>query len=65
MSDVELESGGAVILAIGGERGWSGADRDTLRAQGFAMFHLGERVLRTETTVVAALSLVRAKLGLM
>jgi RsmE family RNA methyltransferase len=54
-----------VVLAIGAERGWSAAERALLRAQGFTPVHLGERVLRSETAVVAALAIVRAKLGLM
>ena len=55
----------SVALAIGPERGWSARDRETLRSQGFVFAHLGARVLRTETACIAALTLVRAKLGLM
>ena len=54
-----------VALAFGPERGWSAAERDLLRAQGFALAHLGPRVLRSETAVIAALAVVRAKLGLL
>ena len=36
-----------------------------LREQKFQFHHLGPRVLRTETACTAALSIVRAKLGLM
>lgn len=54
-----------VVLALGPERGWSAAERDLLRARGFAFVHLGERVLRAETATVAAVTLLRAKLGLM
>ena len=54
-----------VVLAIGSERGWSAAERDALRAAGFTFAHLGARVLRTETACLAALTLVRAKLGLL
>ncbi|MCC5805184.1 MAG: 16S rRNA (uracil(1498)-N(3))-methyltransferase [Opitutales bacterium] len=46
-----------LVLAIGPERGWSAADRDTLRTAGFQLVHLGPRVLRVETAVVAALVL--------
>ncbi|HEX5369556.1 MAG TPA: RsmE family RNA methyltransferase [Dehalococcoidia bacterium] len=53
-----------VVLALGPERGWSAAERSLLRSHGFEMAHLGERVLRVETACVAALSLVRAQLGL-
>jgi RsmE family RNA methyltransferase len=60
-----LTVGAPVTLAFGPERGWSGAERDLLRANRFAFAHLGSRVLRTETAVVAALALTRAKLGLL
>jgi RsmE family RNA methyltransferase len=45
------------ILAFGPERGWGPADRDLLRASGFMLAHLGSRVLRVETAVVAALAI--------
>ena len=54
-----------VALALGSERGWSARDRDTLRDHGFALAHLGTRVLRTETACIAALTLVRSKMGLL
>lgn len=54
-----------VTLALGSERGWSAADRNLLRENDFAFVHLGERVLRTETACIAAITLVRGKLGLM
>jgi RsmE family RNA methyltransferase len=54
-----------VVLAFGPERGWSARERDQLRTAGFALAHLGERVLRAETAVVAAVAIVRAKLGTM
>lgn len=60
-----LSSGAPLALAIGGERGWSAAERDHLRAHGFAFRHLGARVLRTETAAIAALAIARARLGLM
>jgi RsmE family RNA methyltransferase len=52
------------VLALGPERGWSAHDRSLLRANGFSLVHLGTRVLRTETAVVAALALVKSRLGL-
>lgn len=57
-------SRGSIALAVGGERGWSASDRTALRTHGFTLVHLGTRVLRTETAVTAALTLVRAGLGL-
>lgn len=59
----QLATGSSVALALGPERGWSARDRDTLRAHGFTLVHLGTRVLRLETAVAAALALVRTKMG--
>lgn len=53
----------SVVLALGSERGWTVADRASLRAAGFTLVHLGARVLRTETAVIAALTLVKAARG--
>ncbi len=58
-------SSGEWVVALGAERGWSASERDALRAGGFALAHLGERVLKVETALTAALSILRAKLGLM
>jgi RsmE family RNA methyltransferase len=55
-------AGMPVVLAFGPERGWGAADRALLRAQGFTLAHLGARPLRSETAVVAALAVVRARL---
>ncbi len=54
-----------VVLALGPERGWSAGERDLFRAHAFAFAHLGPRVLRAETAAIAAITLVRAKLGLL
>jgi RsmE family RNA methyltransferase len=54
-----------VALAFGPERGWSGAERAALRDAGFALVHLGPRVLRLETAVIAAMALLKGKRGLM
>jgi 16S rRNA (uracil1498-N3)-methyltransferase len=59
-----VTAGAPVVLAIGSERGWSAAERALLLRHGFLFVHLGERVLRTETACIAAVSLLRAKLGL-
>jgi RsmE family RNA methyltransferase len=53
------------VLAFGPERGWSAAERGLFRRHAFTFAHLGPRVLRTETATLAALALIRAKLGLM
>lgn len=49
-----------VVLALGPERGWSAVDRTLLRSHAFDLVHLGPRVLRCETAVIAALTLVQA-----
>ncbi len=49
-----------VALAFGPERGWSAGERGLLRSAGFSLVHLGARVLRTETAVVAAVAIVKA-----
>jgi RsmE family RNA methyltransferase len=54
-----------LTLAFGPERGWSAGERDLLREQAFALAHLGTRVLRLETAIVAALAIVKAQRGLM
>jgi RsmE family RNA methyltransferase len=54
-----------VTLTLGAERGWSAGERALLRENGFMFVHLGPRVLRAETACVAAVTLVRAKLGLL
>lgn len=53
----------SVILAFGPERGWSSGERALLRDHGFAFAHLGSRVLRAETACIAALTLLKSKLG--
>jgi RsmE family RNA methyltransferase len=56
-------TGQSVVLALGSERGWTGAERALLRASGFTLAHLGPRVLRTETACVAAIAIVKSTLG--
>lgn len=55
-SDVE----GRVLVAIGPEGGWVPFELELFDAAGFERVHLGTRILRVETAVVAAL----ARLGL-
>lgn len=65
LSECHIMGGTPVALALGPERGWGPADRAALRAHGFTLVHLGNRVLRSETAVIAAITLVRARLGLL
>jgi 16S rRNA (uracil1498-N3)-methyltransferase len=57
---VPVGAASPLALAFGPERGWSGAERDLLRSAGFVLAHLGTRVLRTETAVVAAVAIAKA-----
>ena len=58
-----LPSGALLTLAVGSERGWTEAERATLRQAGFAFAHLGGRVLRVETAVSVALAVAAARSG--
>lgn len=51
------------VLAIGPERGWSDRERTWLRDSGYAMAHLGDRVLRVETAAVAAVAIACSGVG--
>ena len=53
-----------ITLAVGSERGWTGAERDLLRENGYTLAALGERVLRTETASIAGTALCLAGMGL-
>ena len=57
LSSIDAE-GKEVALAVGSERGWTGAERSMLRKQGFLLAHLGSRPLRTETAAVAGITLL-------
>jgi RsmE family RNA methyltransferase len=61
LAEITVAPDTPVAVAIGSERGWSAAERDLLRRHHFTFVHLGPRVLRTETAVVATLTLVHAK----
>lgn len=52
-------------LAVGSERGWSDRERAVLTAAGYRSMHLGPRILRVETAVVAGLTLLKTFGGLM
>ncbi len=54
----KLEDNNSFAICVGSERGWTGDERNLLRESGFRLAHLGERPLRTETAVVAAVSIV-------
>jgi 16S rRNA (uracil1498-N3)-methyltransferase len=52
-----------LVLAIGPEAGFSEAEEERQRRDGFACVRLGARVLRTETAALAALAALNALAG--
>jgi len=60
LRSLPFQADSGAVLAIGSERGWTDAERKLLRASGFHLAGLGERILRTETAAVAAVSLCLA-----
>ncbi len=54
-----------VVLAIGGERGFTDRERSLFLASGFAPASLGERILRTETAVSAGLAVLLGRMQLL
>ncbi|MBX2844441.1 MAG: 16S rRNA (uracil(1498)-N(3))-methyltransferase [Flammeovirgaceae bacterium] len=52
------------ILAIGSERGWSDMERKLFRTNKFILSSLGNRVLRSETACVSAVSVTLSKMRL-
>ena len=55
----------SVVLAIGGERGFSDRERDLFEESGFRFATLGSRILRTETAVSAGLAVLLGRMGLL
>ncbi len=49
-------------LAVGPERGWSDKERAQLRAAGFSLHHLGDRILRVEAACLVGGALMLAQL---
>jgi RsmE family RNA methyltransferase len=54
---------GAMVAAVGSERGWSDRERDALEEAGFTRLSMGSRALRTETACIAAAVLAMEKIG--
>jgi RsmE family RNA methyltransferase len=52
-------------LAIGSERGWTVREVNLLASHGFTACYLGDRILKTETAAMAAVSIVLSRLGYM
>lgn len=60
-NELDLENK-RVSLAIGGERGFTNKERDLLINSNFAPVIMGDRILRTESAVVSAISLSLLKM---
>ena len=56
-------SASEIILAVGGERGFSDRERALLKNHGFKLCSLGKRVLKTETAIISGLSIILSKTG--
>ncbi|MBX3750471.1 MAG: 16S rRNA (uracil(1498)-N(3))-methyltransferase [Opitutaceae bacterium] len=65
LSQAAPPAGTPCVLAFGAERGWSAGERTLLRECDFTFVHLGNRVLRVETAVIAALAVLKARQGTM
>jgi 16S rRNA (uracil1498-N3)-methyltransferase len=55
-------SSAAVVLAIGPEGGWAGAEIDLFRQAGWVPASLGPTILRAETAAIAAMAVVMSHL---
>ncbi len=62
---LEKEGSQSYVAAIGSERGWTDRERDFLEAQGFTLCSMGNRVLRTETAVTVASSIILDQMGVL
>jgi RsmE family RNA methyltransferase len=54
-----------VVLAIGGERGFTDEERSVFESNGFSFAALGSRILRTETACSAGLAVLLGRMGLL
>lgn len=63
LSEATIRKANPLVLAIGPERGWAPADRIRLREAGFELWHLGSRVMRVETALIAGLAVILTRLG--
>ncbi len=59
-----VSAGPGRIIAVGSERGWTDGERSVLRDNGFETARLGERILRTETAAIAAVTVTLRELGI-
>ncbi len=55
---LSFEKNQEIDLVFGGERGFSANDRNILRAKNFTLVSMGQRVLRTDSAIIFALSAI-------
>jgi RsmE family RNA methyltransferase len=65
LSVFQIEEKKPVVLAIGGERGFSDRERMLFREHGFQFASLGKRILRTETACSAGVAVLLGRMGLL
>jgi 16S rRNA (uracil1498-N3)-methyltransferase len=65
LSTLTLDAKQPVILAIGGERGFSDRERGIFDAHGFLFASFGPRILRTETACSSATAVLLGRMGLL
>lgn len=59
----DLNQPDRLILCVASEGGWSDAELQTAEAKNFIPVHLGQRILRTETAAIAAVTLAQHLFG--
>ncbi|MGI5085817.1 16S rRNA (uracil(1498)-N(3))-methyltransferase [Treponema putidum] len=63
LSSFRMKKGEELIIAIGSERGWTQNEREAFFSAGFIPYSMGKRILRTETALTSALSVLLANNG--
>lgn len=64
LSTLKIDTDEEIIVAIGSERGWTNNERKLFQDAEFKSYSMGKRILRTETAVCAALSIISANLNM-
>lgn len=63
LSTFKMKKGEELTIAIGSERGWTQNEREAFFSEGFIPYSMGKRILRTETALTSALSVLLANNG--
>ena len=63
LSTFKMKKGEELTIAIGSERGWTQNEREAFFSEGFISYSMGKRILRTETALTSALSVLLANNG--